>query len=121
MSKTIIVIVLTVIAISMLSGCIEIGKGYSTDTIYGCELNGVVWKTWSCWLTNDHPSVGKDGSTYTAIYTMNKNDIELIEHMDALSNEKQKRAVKVYYRNELLVLPWDYSSHTIIYKIEVIP
>ena len=120
MSKTTVTIILAVIAVSMLSGCIETGKGYSTDTIYGCELEGLVWKTWSCWLTNDHPSVGKDG-TYTAIYTMNKNDTELIEQMDALSNEKQKRTVKVYYRNELLVWPWDYSSGTIIYKVEVMP
>lgn len=121
MSKTTVTIILAVIAVSMLSGgCIETGKGYSTDTIYGCELQGLVWKTWSCWLTNDHPSVGKD-STYTAIYTMNKNDTALIEQMDVLSNEKQKRTVKVYYRNELLVWPWDYSSGTIIYKVEVLP
>ncbi len=121
MSKTIVAIILTVIAVSMLSGCIETGKGYSTDTIYGCELDGLVWKTWSCWLTNDHPSMGKDGSTYSAIYSVNKDDVAFIDQLQALSNEKQKRTVRVYYRNELIVWPWDYSSGTIIYKVEVLP
>lgn len=71
MSKTTVVFILAIIVISMFSGCIETGRGYSIDTIYGCELEGLVWKTWSCWLTNDHPSVGKDGS-YTAIYSVNR-------------------------------------------------
>jgi hypothetical protein len=120
MSKTIAAMILAVIAISLFSGCIETGKGYSTDTIYGCELDGLVWKTWSCWLTNDHPSLGKD-STYTAIYSLSKEDTALITQMQALTNEKQKRIVKVYYRNELIVWPWDYSSGTIIYRVEVLP
>jgi len=119
MSKITVVSILAIIAISMLSGCIETGRGYSVDTIYGCELDGLVWKTWSCWLTNDHPS-GKDGSTYSAIYSVNKDDTTLIDQLQALSNARQKSTVKVYYRNEAWVWPWDYSSSTIIYKIEVL-
>jgi hypothetical protein len=117
--KKIVMVILAVIVISMFSGCIETGKGYATDTVYGCELQGLVWKTWSCWLTNDHPSMGKDGSTYSAIYSLSKDDTALINQMDALASEKVKRTVRVYYRNEAWVWPWDYSSGTIIYKIEV--
>ncbi len=120
MSKITVVFILAIIAISTLSGCIETGRGYSVDTIYGCELDGLVWKTWSCWLTNDHPSVGGDGSTYSAIYSVNKDDTDLIDQLQALSNERLKSTVKVYYRNEAWVLPWEYSSSAIIYKVEVL-
>ncbi len=83
------------------------------DTIYGCELDGLVWKTWSCWLTNDHPSVG-DGSTYNAIYSVNKDDTALIYQLQVLSNERLKSTVKVYHhRCEFGSFQESYDTDTI--------
>lgn len=120
MKLKLLILLIGIVAISSISGCLETGKGYSTDTIYGCELNGIVWKTWSCWLTNDHPIVGQTTAS-SAIYSVDLGNTALIQQLQELSNEKVKRMVKVYYRNELIVFPWDYSSETIIYKIEVLP
>lgn len=119
MNKKYVVCVFLLTVLIAFSGCIETGKGYSIDTIYGIQENGLIWKTWDVWLTNDHPSQGSDGNSYSAIYSVPKQDTLLVEQIQLLSGSGKK--VKVYYRNELLWYPWDYSSGTIIYKVEAIP
>jgi len=113
MNKPLLIILLLGIAV-ISSGCIEIGTGSSTDTIYGIEHNGFIWKTYSVWLTNDHPT--KD---YSAIYTVSENDKATIEKLQkAYASHK---TVKVYYRNELAYFPpWEYTSNAvaIIYNVE---
>lgn len=93
------------------SGCIETGKGVSQDTLYGLEYNGIVWKTWSVWLTNDHPYEG-----HSAIYSISKGDTETLNKINDSINSKQK--VNVFYRNYLIWWPWDYSSGTVIYDVK---
>ncbi len=118
----IIIIILLVLSLS-LSGCIETGKGTSTDTIYGMEYNGLIWKTYSLYLTNDHPSdSGQSGSSYSAIYTVSVYDNELIQKLrDAEASNKK---AKISYHNELLIWPpWEYTSDAvaIIDNVEVLP
>lgn len=92
------------------SGCIETGRGRSVDTLYGLEYDGLVWKTWSVWLTNDHPY-----AEHSAIYSIANDDLVTLKKVqDAIANKKN---VVVLYRNELLYWPWQYSSGTIIYDI----
>ncbi len=111
MKYKIIITTLILVIASISSGCIEIGKGSSTDTLYGLEYNGLFWKTYSVWLTNDHPYEG-----HSAIYSIGNNDVETLKKVQDAINNKTK--VKVLYRNELLVFPWDYSSEVIIYDIQ---
>ena len=86
------------------------GKGVQLTHYYGLEYSGVVWKTYSVWLTNDHPYEG-----HSAIYSIANGDTETLKKVqDAISSKKK---VKVLYRNELLYYPWDYSSDTIIYDV----
>lgn len=90
-------------------GCIETGSGSSADTIYGVEQDALgVWKVW---LTNDHPT-----ETYSAIYSMNKDDIETIEAVQAAYESGDK--VKIYYKNVVSHYPWKHASNVIIYKVE---
>ena len=107
--KTMSIILVVMFALSS-CGCIEYGRGSSTDTLYGLEYSGVFWKTWSVWLTNDHPYEG-----HSAIYSIANDDTETLKKVqDAIESKKK---VKVLYRNEFLVYPWDYSSDVIIYDV----
>lgn len=111
MKSKLIFMVLIIAIVLASSGCIETGKGTSTDTLYGLEYSGIFWKTYSVWLTNDHPY-----QDHSAIYSIASNDAETLKKVqDAITN---KTKVKVFYRNELLYWPWDYSSGTIIYDIQ---
>ena len=109
--KTKFIIAMLIITIILTSsGCIETGRGSSSDTLYGLEYDGLVWKTWSVWLTNEHPY-----ADHSAIYSIANNDMETLKKVqDAINNKKK---VKVLYRNELTYWPWEYSSGTIIYDI----
>ena len=117
MKITTLTILIVLLVAILSSGCIETGTGSSTDTIYGTENNGLIWKTYSVWLTHDNPSVSKEKS-YSAIYTVDKNDKQLIEQVEQAY--KSKKLVKIYYRNEMFYEPWKYTSNAIaiIYKIE---
>ena len=111
MKSKIIVLVRILTGILASSGCIETGRGTSTDTLYGLEQDGLVWKTYSVWLTNDHPY-----TDHSAIYSIANGDTETLKKVqDAINNKKK---VKILYRNELLYWPWEYSSGTIIYDIQ---
>ena len=109
-SKIVIAVLILMIVLAS-SGCIETGRGSSTDTLYGLEYDGLIWKTYSVWLTNDHPY-----TDHSAIYSIANNDVQtLTKVQNAIAN---KTKVKVLYRNELLYWPWDYSSGTIIYDVQ---
>jgi hypothetical protein len=111
MKSKLIAAMLIIAIVLVSSGCIETGKGISQDTLYGLEYDGIFWKTYSVWLTNDHPY-----TYHSAIYSIANNDVETLKKVqDAIAN---KTTVKVLYRNELLYWPWDYSSGTIIYDIQ---
>jgi predicted small secreted protein len=70
MNKKYILLVASLLLVSLLpTGCIETGKGTAVDTIYDVSDNGIIWKTNIVYLTNDHPSKGKE-SSYSAIYTV---------------------------------------------------
>ncbi len=112
--KSVLIIILIGLIILVSSGCIETGRGSSVDTLYGLEYQGLIWKTYSVWLTNDHPYEG-----HSAIYSIAEYDTATLEQVQKAINNKQK--VKVLYRNELWVWDWDYSSSTIIYDIEELP
>ena len=111
MKKMNIIILICILIISSISGCIETGRGSSTDTLYGLEYDGLIWKTYSVYLTNDHPYEG-----HSAIYSIAKDDVETLKKVQSAIDNKTK--VKVLYKNELLVYDWDYSSGTIIYDIQ---
>ncbi len=103
------------------SGCIETGTGTAVDTVYDVGMDGLVWKTGVVYLTNDHPSAGKEaGSGYSAKYTFNKNDTKLISFLEE-ARDNQKR-VKIYYTNNVVYFPWEHSSDAVglIYKAEYI-
>jgi hypothetical protein len=107
-------------AILLLSGCTgKSGSGISTDTIYGIEQDGTFCKTWSIWLTNDHPTGTKgEPGYYSAIYSVDSKNTELIKQLQDLAGSGQK--VKIYYDNKVLTGFCDYSSDVVITKVEVI-
>jgi len=115
MRKISIGIILLVIALAS-SGCIETGKGQAKDQIHSIEEDGLIWKTWSVWLVNDHPT-GTPGSDnyYSAIYSVEKNNTQLIEKLQAAAGTNQTYIIK--YKNDAMVMPWDYSSGVIITDI----
>lgn len=117
MNRNLLVVGILLLAVLASSGCINTGKGVSIDTLYGCENNGFVWKTYSCWLTNDHPT--KD---YSAIYTLDNTNTTLINKVIDAENSGKK--VRVYYHNEAMIFPpWTYTSNAvaIIDDIEAVP
>lgn len=95
MKYKMVFVVLIVLSI-LLSGCIKTGKGTSKDTIYGIEQNYL--GSYSLYLTNDHPT-----DTYSAIYTFDNENTELIEKLKRA--EESGRKVKIYYHNELIIWP----------------
>lgn len=107
-----------ILLISTLSGCIETGRGTVVDTVYDVGMNGVVWKTYIIYLTNDHPS--KDQSSYSAIYTADKENRELITFLEEARDNQKK--VKIYYKNMLFYLPWEHTSSAValIYEAEYV-
>lgn len=110
-TKQVLLILLVISILTAVNGCIETGKGSSIDTIYGVEQNALgVWKVW---LTNDHPT-----ETYTAIYSMDKDDTETIEAIQAAYESGDK--VKIYYKNIVGKMPFKYASGVIIYKVEAV-
>jgi len=111
------ILVLILVLLLSISGCIVKGEGVSKDTIYGIEEDGIVWKTWSVWLTNDHPS-GKPGESgyYSAIYSVSKDNKELVKKIQELAGTN--KTVMVYYENHMFVLPWEYSSDVVIRDIK---
>lgn len=119
--KKYIIISIALVLMLLSSGCIETGTGVSVDSIAGIEYDGLVWKTYSVYLTNDHPSTGTHATnSYSAIYTVNSNDVNTINLLkEASSNRK---SVKVYYKNMLFYEPWLYTSDAIalIYKVEYV-
>lgn len=118
MNKKLSILILLIFAISIASsGCIETGKGVSTDTIYGIEYDGLIWKTYSVWLTNDHPT-----KEYSAIYTVSADDGVLVQKLQEAKASGKK--VTIHYRNELFILPpWEYTSSAvaIIEDVEIAP
>jgi hypothetical protein len=119
MKKTVVLVLGILLVVVLSSGCIQTGTGSSTDTIYGIEMNGFLWKTYSIWLTHDNPSgIGKN--SYSAVYTVNNNDKQLIKQIEDAYNSKQE--VKLYYRNEMFYEPWTYAGDAVaeIYKIEYV-
>ncbi len=113
------IIIFLLVNIIFTSGCIETGRGSSTDTIYGIEYEGLIWKTYSVWLTHDIPSMSEKNS-YSAIYTVDKNDKQLVQQID--DAYKSGKKVKIYYKNMLMYEPWKYTSNAIalIYKVEYV-
>jgi len=112
--KILIVVSLLIISMFATTGCIEIGRSTVADTVYDVGEEGLIWKTVTVYLTNDHPS----GTGYSAKYTANKNDNATLSLLnEALLN---KRMVKIYYTTELFYLPWDYTTDAValIYKVE---
>ena len=49
-------LVLSIMSLSLFAGCIRTGDGVAHDTIYQIQQDGVIWKTYDVWLTNDHPT-----------------------------------------------------------------
>ena len=108
-SKQTLLMMLIIGIIALGIGCIETGTGSSTDTIYGVEQDALgVWKVW---LTNDHPT-----ESYTAIYSMDKDDTETIEAVQAAYESGDK--VKIYYKNVASHYMWKHASNVIIYNVE---
>lgn len=113
------VLIMTVLIMLVLSvsGCLVSGRGISKDTIYGIEEDGYFWKTWSVWLTNDHPSgePGKD-NYYSAIYSVPKDNKELIKKIQAVAGTN--KTMIIHYENHGFAPPWEYSSDVVITDIE---
>jgi hypothetical protein len=86
------------------------GHGVSTDTIYGVELDGIVWKTYSVYLTNDQQM--KD----PPIYSVDGTNKTLLNRIQEYANNGQK--VHIYYMNVVLNAPWDYTSGIIVTDVE---
>jgi len=119
MSTKILTLLIAIVLGSLMSGCIEVGRSTVADTVYDVGEEGLVWKTVTVYLTNDHPSAGGKGlSGYSAKYTVDKdNNATLSLLNEALVN---KRMVKIYYTTELFYLPWDHTTDAValIYKVE---
>jgi hypothetical protein len=107
-----------ILIINALSGCIETGGGTVVDTVYDVGLDGIVWKTYIIYLTNDHPSKGQN--SYSAIYTADKDNQDLIRFLENARDNQKK--VKIYYKNNLFYLPWEHTSNAValIYKAEYV-
>jgi hypothetical protein len=116
MKKITIFVILLVITLSS-SGCIETGKGKAKDQIHSIEEDGLVWKTWSVWLVNDHPC-GSPGSDnyYSSIYSVDKENTDLIEKLKIAAGTDQVYIIE--YTNHALYYPWEYNSGVFITNIE---
>ena len=99
----------------MTFGCIETGRGTSTDTIARTSYEGLIWKTWRVELTNDHPISDGYGGTISQRYGVD-NNAELQKTLQDYQANTTK--VKLYYRSELFVWPWEYSDSEIIYDVK---
>lgn len=114
MNKKIILILILISSLS-LSGCLE-SEGMAKDSVHSYEQD-IIFGTWKFWFTNDHPTgnVGEEGY-YSAIYSVEKNNIELINKLKTASGTKDIYVIR--FTNKLVVMPWDYASNTIITSIE---
>lgn len=120
MINKIIIIGLIIVSLFATTGCIETGKESATDTIYSVGMDGLIWKTYVVYLSNDHPSAGSKDNEYSAVYTVDKDNTELIKFLeDARDNQ---RKVKVYYTNNVGYFPWEHTTNAVglIYKAEYI-
>lgn len=83
-----------IIPVILLSGCIETGKGHTTDTVHSIERSGLFCKTWKVFLTNDHPTDYNE-----ATYSIHPSNIKVIETLqEAYKNGKK---VTLEYHTEL--------------------
>ena len=112
--KTLLVITILIGVLFLSSGCIEIGSGTAVDTIARVSYEGLIWKTWRVELTNDHPLSDGNGGTITQRYGVS--DEALAHSMQDYEASGQK--VKLYYRSELLVWPWEYSDSEIVFCVQ---
>jgi len=117
MKKQILVAAILMILVLSTSGCLVKGKGMAKDTIHSMEEDGFFWKTWSVWLTNDHPS-GKPGEAgyYSAIYSVPKDNKDLIKRIQEVAGTN--KTMIIYYENHMFVFPWEYSSDVVITDIK---
>jgi len=116
MNKPAIILVVGMLLFStILEGCIETGNGTAVDTVYDVSYDGLIWKTYIVYLTNDHPT-----RDYSAIYTVNKDNAEVIKLLEEARDNQRK--VRIYYTNNLVYLPWEYTPNAValIYKVEYV-
>lgn len=90
-----------VMALALVCGCIETGRGVVTDTVHSMEYSGLLCKTQKVWLTNDHAWGGCSGDSCTgsdATYSVDPNHAEVMPILQKAKDENKK--VTLTYRTE---------------------
>ena len=104
---TIIVVLLTVSVI----GCITYGHGSIDSTVSRFEESNGVYKVW---LSGESTV----NNWYGDVYGVDKDDTLVIDTLKEA--EDNKRPVRITYKKEAFVLPWEHSSKIIITNVEYI-
>ena len=118
-NKTTIVMFILLIGTFATTGCVNKGYGTAVDTVYDVSTEGFIWKVPVVYLTNDHPSAGTAGHSYSAKYTFDPSNIDLRKFLEEARDSR--KLVKIYYSNEAFFFPpWKYPSDAValIYKAE---
>jgi len=106
-----LLLMLLLISPFLITGCWVTGRGTAQDTMYQIQYDGLIWKTYDVWLTNDHPT-----ESHSAIYCPEVDNIELVKKIQEAVNSKSKCTIE--YHNEFIIAPWRCSSDTIIDNID---
>ncbi|MFZ3385335.1 MAG: hypothetical protein WA144_15550 [Candidatus Methanoperedens sp.] len=109
MKANTMIMMVFVLAVVLLSGCIETLKnGRHSGQVTAIEQSGLIWKTWDVYVKSDISSSQEDR------YCVE--DVSLIPQLDALSKSRTK--VTVLYRGEFYVAPWRCNGLEIITGVE---
>jgi hypothetical protein len=104
---TIIVIILTLSGI----GCITAGNGSIDSKVSRFEESTGVYKVW----LSDESSVN---NWYGDVYGVDKDNTFVINTLKDAENNN--RPVRITYKREMFVLPWEHSSKIIITDVKYI-
>ena len=104
---TIIVVLLTLSGI----GCITVGRGSIDSTVSRFEESGGIYKAW---LSDK----SKLNDWYGDVYSINQDDSYVINALKEAQNNE--RPVRITFKKELFILPWEHASKIIITNVEYI-
>ena len=92
-------------------GCINVGRGSIDSTVSRFEESNGVYKVW----LSDESTVN---DWYGDVYSINKDDSYVINALKEA--EGNKRPVRITFKKELFILPWEHASEIIITNVKYI-
>ena len=92
-------------------GCITVGRGSVDSTVTRFEESNGVYKVWLS-------EKSKLNDWYGDVYSVDKDDTYVINILKEA--EDNKRPVRITFKKELFILPWEHASKIIITNVEYI-